>query len=70
MNEVWQKPPISLADYQAMVGREVGISSWHLVDQPRIDVFAEVIEDTSSSMSIPGGRKRKPRSAPRSRTVF
>jgi acyl dehydratase len=45
MNEVWQKPPISLADYQAMVGREVGISSWHLVDQQRIDVFAEVIED-------------------------
>jgi acyl dehydratase len=37
MNEVWQKPPISLADYQAMVGREVGISSWHLVDQQRTE---------------------------------
>src|SRR6478752_277721 len=45
MNEVWQKPPISLADYQALVGREVGVSSWHLVDQKRIDVFADVIED-------------------------
>jgi acyl dehydratase len=45
MNEVWKKPPISLADYQAMVGREIGVSSWHLVDQKRIDVYADVIED-------------------------
>jgi acyl dehydratase len=45
MNEVWRKPPISLADYQAMVSREIGVSSWHLVDQKRIDIFAEVIED-------------------------
>ncbi|HEY3679277.1 MAG TPA: MaoC family dehydratase, partial [Bradyrhizobium sp.] len=37
MNEVWKKPPISLADYQGMVGREIGVSSWHLVDQKRID---------------------------------
>jgi acyl dehydratase len=45
MNEVWKKPPVSLAAYQAMVGKEVGVSSWHLVDQRRINVFAEVIED-------------------------
>ncbi len=45
MNEVWKKPPISLADYQGMVGREIGVSSWHLVDQKRIDVYADVIED-------------------------
>ena len=45
MNEVWKKPPISLQAYQAMVGREVGVSSWHLVDQNRIDVYAGVIED-------------------------
>ena len=45
MNEVWKKPPISLAAYQAMVGHEVGVSSWHLVDQRRIDVYADVIED-------------------------
>jgi hypothetical protein len=32
MNEVWKKPPISLEAYQAMVGQEVGVSSWHLVD--------------------------------------
>jgi acyl dehydratase len=45
MNEVWKKPPISLCAYQDMVGHEVGVSSWHVVDQPRIDAFAEVIED-------------------------
>ena len=45
MNEVWKKPPVSLAAYQDMVGKEVGTSSWYLVDQKRIDVFADVIED-------------------------
>ena len=45
MNEVWKKPPVSLAAYQAMVGKEVGVSSWHLIDQPRINSFADVIED-------------------------
>src|ERR1700747_2027567 len=45
MNEVWKKPPVSLSIYQAMVGREVGVSSWHLIDQNRIDDFADVIED-------------------------
>ncbi len=45
MNEVWKKPPISLEAYQAMVGREIGVSSWHLVDQNRINIYADVIED-------------------------
>lgn len=45
MNEVWKKPPISLEAYQALVGKEIGVSSWHLVDQPRIDSYADVIED-------------------------
>ena len=45
MNEVWKKPPVSLEAYQDMVGHEVGVSSWHLVDQERIDVYADVIED-------------------------
>jgi acyl dehydratase len=45
MNEVWKKPPLSLEAYQAMVGKEIGVSSWHLVDQKRIDVYADVIED-------------------------
>jgi acyl dehydratase len=45
MNEVWKKPPLSLEAYQKMVGREIGVSSWQLIDQPRINGFADVIED-------------------------
>ncbi|HTO65732.1 MAG TPA: MaoC family dehydratase [Bradyrhizobium sp.] len=45
MNEVWKKPPISLEAYQNMVGEEIGVSSWHVVDQKRIDHYADVIED-------------------------
>ncbi|MDA9501426.1 MaoC family dehydratase [Bradyrhizobium sp. CCBAU 11357] len=45
MNEVWKKPPVTLEAYQAMVGKEIGVSSWHLIDQPRIDTYADVIED-------------------------
>jgi len=45
MNEVWKKPPISLSAYQHLVGHEVGVSSWHLVDQGRINLYADVIED-------------------------
>lgn len=45
MNEVWKKPPVSFETYQNMVGKEIGVSSWHLVDQKRIDAYADVIED-------------------------
>jgi len=45
MNEIWKKPPITLEAYQAMVSKEIGVSSWHLIDQPRIDTYADVIED-------------------------
>ncbi|MDE2378473.1 MaoC family dehydratase [Bradyrhizobium sp.] len=45
MNEVWKKPPISLTAYQAMIGKEIGVSSWHQIDQGRINVYADVIED-------------------------
>src|ERR1700753_76535 len=45
MNEVWKKPPVSLATYQGMVGQEIGVSGWHRVDQKRIDDYADVIED-------------------------
>ena len=45
MNEIWKNPPITLEAYQALVGKEIGISSWHLIDQPRIDTYADVIED-------------------------
>ncbi len=36
---------ISRDEYLKMVGKEVGVSSWHLVDQSRIDRFAEVTAD-------------------------
>lgn len=45
MNEIWKKPPITLEAYQAMVGQEIGVSSWRLIDQPRIDTYADVTED-------------------------
>jgi acyl dehydratase len=45
MNEVWKKPPVSLEAYQKMVGQEIGVSSWHLIDQKRINLYADVIED-------------------------
>src|SRR5881397_1228073 len=45
MNEVWKNPPVTLEAYQQMVGQEIGASPWHLVDQKRIDVYADVIED-------------------------
>jgi acyl dehydratase len=45
MNEIWKKPPVSLETYQGMVGKEIGVSSWHLIDQKRIDSYADVIED-------------------------
>jgi acyl dehydratase len=45
MNEVWKNPPVTLEAYQQMVGQEIGVSPWHLVDQKRIDVYADVIED-------------------------
>lgn len=36
---------ISRDEYLKLVGEEIGVSSWHLVDQSRIDLFAEVTED-------------------------
>ena len=59
MNEVWKKPPISLAAYQEMLGREVGVSSWHLVDQSRINAFADVIEDHQFIHIDPARAKRE-----------
>jgi acyl dehydratase len=45
MNEIWKKPPVSLDTFQAMVGQEVGVSSWHQIGQDRINTYAQVIED-------------------------
>jgi acyl dehydratase len=45
MNEVWTRPAVERDEYIKMIGTEVGVSSWHLVDQKRIDAFADVTED-------------------------
>jgi acyl dehydratase len=37
--------PLPLDDYRALVGTEVGVSDWILVDQAKIDAFAEVTGD-------------------------
>src|SRR5688500_15772947 len=38
-------PLASLDEIRSKVGQEIGASEWILVDQPRIDSFAEVTED-------------------------
>lgn len=38
-------PIASIEEIRSRVGEEVGVSDWILVDQPRIDAFAEITED-------------------------
>jgi acyl dehydratase len=38
-------PSLSLAEFEARIGTVVGMSAWHVVDQARIDAFADVTED-------------------------
>ena len=38
-------PIASIEEIEAKVGSEVGVSDWILVDQARIDAFAEITED-------------------------
>lgn len=39
------RPALALDDYRALAGQEVGVSDWVLVDQAKIDAFAEVTGD-------------------------
>lgn len=36
---------LAAGELETHVGTEVGVSSWHLIDQARIDAFAEVTQD-------------------------
>src|SRR5881394_4490860 len=45
MNEIWTRPAVEREEYIRMVGTEVGVSAWHLIDQKRIDAFADITED-------------------------
>lgn len=38
-------PKIRFEDVPGLVGKELGVSDWFTIDQPRIDAFAEVTED-------------------------
>ncbi|HMG45931.1 MAG TPA: MaoC family dehydratase [Allosphingosinicella sp.] len=38
-------PVASIEEIRGKVGSEVGVSDWILIDQPRIDAFAEVTDD-------------------------
>jgi acyl dehydratase len=37
--------PLELPDYRALIGREIGVSGWHRIDQRAIDEFAELTLD-------------------------
>ena len=36
---------IDYADLESLVGKEVGVSDWHLIDQGRVNMFAEATGD-------------------------
>ena len=39
------KPALTIAELSQRVGQEVGLSRWFLIDQKRIDAFADATED-------------------------
>jgi acyl dehydratase len=39
------KPTLTIAELSQRVGQEVGVSRWFLIDQKRIDAFADATED-------------------------
>lgn len=45
MDGRFDTPVLTVDAFQALVGKEIGVSSWHTIDQKRIDNFADVIED-------------------------
>jgi acyl dehydratase len=45
MNEPVAKPSLTIEDLIARIGTETGVSRWFVIDQKRIDAFADVTED-------------------------
>ncbi len=39
------RPALDLTAYRALIGRELGVSGWHRIDQAAIDAFAELTGD-------------------------
>jgi acyl dehydratase len=53
-------PVASLEEIRARIGQEVGVSSWVVVDQPRIDAFAEATEDRQFIHTDPASAAQTP----------
>jgi acyl dehydratase len=53
-------PIATLEQIRGQVGREVGVSSWLLVDQQRIDAFAEATEDRQFIHTDPAAAAQTP----------
>jgi acyl dehydratase len=53
-------PAATLDDISARIGEEVGVSDWILIDQARIDAFAEVTEDRQFIHVDPEAAARTP----------
>lgn len=51
---------VTLRDYAALTGKEVGVSRWFKIDQPRIDAFADVTEDWQFIHTDPEKAKASP----------
>jgi len=53
-------PLATLDEIRKRIGEEVGVSSWILVDQPRIDAFADATEDRQFIHVDPESAARTP----------
>jgi acyl dehydratase len=53
-------PIASLDEIRAHVGKEVGVSSWLLIDQARIDAFADATEDRQFIHTDPAAAAQTP----------
>jgi len=53
-------PIASLAEIRAKIGTDIGTSDWILIDQARVDAFAEVTEDRQFIHVDPAAAARTP----------
>ncbi len=60
------RPAYTLATLAAFVGRELGVSGWHPVEQARIDAFADV---TGDHQWIHVDKERAQRESPHGATI-
>ena len=54
------KPALTIAQLGERVGQEIGLSSWFLIDQKRIDAFADTTEDWQFIHIDPAAAKATP----------